>query len=367
MTQSWEQMNVQRRSVLLLGLTGASALALGRHDRARAAEAANGPGDSMVAAARALLDSLSAELRNRISFPFDGADRFRWHYVPHEMFPRKGVPLKELTLAQRKAAHALLRTALSSQGYLKATHIMQLESILAALEGAMPAGRFRRDPELYWLMLFGSPSREKPWGWRVEGHHLSLNFSAVTSELVASTPAFMGSNPAEVREGTAAGLRVLGAEEDLARVLLGSLDDGQRRRAVIETKAPQDIITANNRDVALREPTGLPASAMTEPQRNMLWELVAEYVENVQHDIARRQLDKIRQAGIDKIHFAWAGSLDRGKPHYYRLHGPTSLIEYDNTQNNANHIHAVWRDLQDDFGGDLLRKHYEASEHHRND
>ena len=255
--------------------------------------------------------------------------------------------------------------ALSTQGYLKATHIMQLEQILGELEQAMATGRFQRDPELYWFMLFGTPSREKPWGWRVEGHHLSLSFSAVTPELIATTPAFMGSNPAEVRRGAHAGLRILGAEEDLARALLASFDDSRRSRAIIETTAPQDIVTANRRDVTLRDPVGLPASAMTETQRGMLWQLVAEYVQNVQRDIANRQLEKIKHAGIDKLHFAWAGSLERGKGHYYRIHGPTSLIEYDNTQNNANHIHSVWRDLQDDFGGDLLRKHYEASEHHR--
>jgi Protein of unknown function (DUF3500) len=305
-------------------------------------------------------------LQAAVTIPFAGEDRFRWHYVPHEMFPRKGVHIKDMTVAQRKAAHTLLRSALSTQGYLKATHIMQLETVLGALEQAKAAAPFQRDPELYWFMLFGAPSRDKPWGWRVEGHHLSLSFSVVTSELIATTPAFMGSNPAEVPGGAYAGLRILAAEEDLARVLLASLDDSQRSRAIIETTAPRDIITENSRNVTLRDPVGLAASAMTETQRNVLWQLVAEYVQNTQRDIAHRQLEKIKHAGLDQVHFAWAGSLERGEAHYYRLHGPTSLIEYDNTQDNANHIHAVWRDLQDDFGGDLLRKHYEESAHHRN-
>jgi hypothetical protein len=330
-----------------------------------AGEATVSPGLPMVAAAQAFLNSFSPELQIQVTLPFEGEDRFRWHYFPQEMFARKGVNIKHMTDAQRKAAHALLRSALSTQGYLKATHIMQLETVLGAIERAGATGGMNRDPELYWLMLFGAPSREKPWGWRVEGHHLSLSFIAVTPELIATTPAFMGSNPAEVLGGPHAGLRILGAEEGLARALLLSLDDVQRSRAIIMHAAPQDIVTKAGRDVALRNPVGLPASEMTETQRDVLWQLMGEYVQNMRFDIAHRQLEKIEHAGFDNIHFAWAGSVERGNAHYYRIHGPTSLIEYDNTQNNANHIHTVWRDLEDDFGVDLLRKHYEESEHHK--
>ncbi len=365
MPQPPEQIDLDRGTALLLGLAGASALALGTDARVLAGEATGSPGFPMLVAAQAFLETLSPELQTQVTFPFEGEDRFRWHYVPQEMFPRKGVNIKDLTVAQRKAVHTLLRSALSSQGYLKATHIMQLERILGEIEKVMATGGFHRDPELYWLMLFGAPSRDKPWGWRMEGHHLSLNFSAITSELIATTPAFMGSNPATVPDGAAAGLRILGAEEDLARELLASLEESRRARAIIETTAPQDIVTENSRKVNLRAATGLPASAMTETQRGLLWRLIEEYVQNMQRDLAHMQLEKIKNAGIEKIHFAWAGSLERGKEHYYRVHGPTLLIEYDNTQNNANHIHAVCRDLEDDFGVDLLRKHYEESEHHR--
>lgn len=320
----------------------------------------------MVIAAQAFLNSLSPELRTQVTLPFEGEDRFRWHYFPQEMFARKGVNIKHMTDGQRKAAHALLRSALSTQGYLKATHIMQLETVLGAVERARTGGGMNRDPELYWLMVFGAPSREKPWGWRVEGHHLSLSFIAINQELMATTPAFMGANPAEVPGGANAGLRILGAEEDLARVLVLSLDDNQRARAVILNEAPPDIVTRADREVALRDPVGLPASAMTETQRSALWQLMAEYVQNARSDTAQRQLERIEHAGIGNIHFAWVGSMERGNAHYYRVHGPTSLIEYDNTQNNANHIHTVWRDLEDDFGGDLLRRHYEESAHHKN-
>ena len=354
--------DLDRRTLLLLGLTGAPALALGLDGVALADDATESPGLAMVAAAQAFLSSLSPKLRAQVTLPLEGDDRFRWHYFPQEMFARKGVKLKEMNPAQRSAAHVLLRSALSTQGYLKATQIMQLEKILGALEG----GGIDRDPELYSMMLYGAPSRDRPWGWRIEGHHLSLIFVAVKPDLIAMTPAFMGSNPAEVPAGPHAGLRILKAEQDLARSLLASLDESQRSRAVIMTDAPRDIITGNSRTVALRDPAGLAASDMTDSQREMLRELMGEYVQNMQPAIAQRQWEKIERAGFEAVHFAWAGSAERGQPHYYRVHGPTALIEYDNTQNGANHIHSVWRDPQDDFGVDLLRKHYATSAHHRN-
>jgi len=319
----------------------------------------------LVLAAREFLYVLSPELRARAVFPFEGEDRFNWHFVPHEMFKRKGVSIKEMTPEQRKAAHALLQSALSAQGYRKADQIMNMEKILREIEKRMGTNQFDRDPELYWFMIFGTPSNEAPWGWRVEGHHLSLNFSSVTHELVAVTPAFMGSNPARVPDGPHAGLRILGVEEDLARELLTSLDERQRARAILSNSAPSDIITGNSRKASLGEPVGLPVSEMTQGQRGLLMRLIAEYAQNMRHDLAPAQLEKITGAGVEKIHFAWAGGMEPGQPHYYRIHGPTLLIEYDNTQNHANHIHTVWRDLEDDFAVDLLRKHYEESEHHR--
>ena len=356
-----ERINLDRRTLLLLGLSGAPTLALGLDAIAQADDASASPGMAMLAAAQAFLNSLSPKLRAQVTLPLEGDDRFRWHYFPQEMFARKGVKLKDMNDAQRKSAHALLRSALSTQGYLKATQIMQLEKILGALEG----GGIDRDPELYSMMLYGAPSRDRPWGWRIEGHHLSLTFVAVKPDLIASTPAFMGSNPAEVLAGPHAGLRILKAEQDIARSLLASLDESQRLRAVIMTDAPRDIVTGNSRTVALQDPVGLAASAMTQSQRDTLRKLIGEYVQNMQPAIAQRQWERIERAGIDGIHFAWAGSGQHGQPHYYRVHGPTALIEYDNTQNGANHIHSVWRDLQDDFGVDLLRRHYATSEHHR--
>jgi hypothetical protein len=360
MKKSSTSIDLDRRTLLLLGLTGAPALALRVDGVALADDATENP-VAMLVAAQAFLNSLGPKLRTQVTLPLEGDDRFRWHYFPQEMFARKGVRLKDMNEAQRKAALVLLRSALSAQGYLKATQIMQLEKILGALEG----GGIDRDPELYSMMLFGTPSRDQPWGWRAEGHHLSLTFIAVKPDLIASTPAFMGSNPAEVPAGPHAGLRILKAEQDVARSLLASLDEGQRSRAVILTDAPRDIVSGNSRTITLSAPEGLASSAMTEGQRDMLRQLIGEYVQNMHPAIAQRQWERIERAGIEVIHFAWAGSAERGQPHYYRVHGPTVLIEYDNTQNGANHIHSVWRDPQDDFGVDLLRQHYATSEHHR--
>jgi hypothetical protein len=330
----------------------------------------NGPStpkhEDMVLAAQKFLEALGPGPGARAVFPFESEERFSWHFVPNEMYKRTGVSLKEMTIDQRKAAHALLRSALSSQGYLKVTSIMQLEAVLREIEDKAGTRRFDRDQELYWFRIFGTPSNDMPWGWSVTGHHLSLNFSSVTNELIATTPMFTGSNPAHVLEGSRAGLRILGGEENLARALLASLDESQRTRAIFSAIAPRDIYTENARKVNLEKPIGLPVSEMNENQRSLLMRLLAEYIQNLRPDLAHNKLEKIKNAGIEKIYFAWAGSAELGKEHYYRVQGPTLLIEYDNTQNNGNHIHAVVRDPEEDFGVDLLRKHYEESAHHQN-
>jgi hypothetical protein len=314
----------------------------------------------MVVAANHFLETLDPQLRAKASFPFDSDERFNWHFIPRERF---GVSLKEMNLQQRRAAHTLMRTALSTKGYLKATAIMSLEPILRALEHDRPDVEQVRDEEKYWFSIFGEPSADKPWGWRVEGHHLSLNFSSVDRSLVASLPAFFGANPAEVKSGPRAGLRVLAAEEDLARVIMASLTDAQKQQAVILVEAPRDIITAPGHQIDIGRPAGLPVTAMTDEQKSLLRQLVQEYAHNLRRDLASAELESIKHAGIDKIHFAWAGSLARGEGHYYRIHGPTFIIEYDNTQNDANHIHTVWHSMTNDFGHDLLRKHYEQNPH----
>jgi hypothetical protein len=316
---------------------------------------------SMAAAATKFLQGLTPEQRQQATFAFDGEERLRWHFVPAETYPRKGLLIRNMNAAQRALAHDLLKAGLSQRGYLTASAIMDLETILRALEA--PNGRLERDPEKYFFSIFGTPSAKETWGWRAEGHHMSLHFTIANGTMVASSPTFFGTNPAEVRDGDKKGLRILGAEEDAARALLQSLDAAQRTKAIVEATAPNDMITMANVNITPLSPTGLGADAMTAAQRDLLMKLVDVYTGKMAPDIAADRLAKLKQAGIEKIAFAWAGDTERGKKHYYRVQGPTFLVEYDNTQNNANHVHSVWRDFEGDFGRDLLRDHLRSVAH----
>lgn len=330
--------------VLYLGVAGAS--------RARA-------GAAMTASATQFLAALNEEQRARARFAFEDEERLNWHFIPR---PRKGLPLKEMTEAQRKLAEALLRTGLGDPGYVKVTTIIQLENVLKEIEkGSGPV----RDPELYYFSVFGDPGMKGRWGWRVEGHHISFNFTVVNGTMVATTPAFLGANPAEVREGPKTGLRVLAAEEDLARALVRSLDEKQQMQAIIEKTAPRDIISMNSQKANSLEPAGLSWSQMKPAQRKALENLIEVYLGRMPEDLASERRGKLKKSGMEKVHLAWAGGIAIREPHYYRIQGPTFLVEYDNTQNNANHIHSVWRDFDGDFGRDLLREHYQISPHGR--
>lgn len=312
-------------------------------------------GARMADAASAFLASLSAERRAEATFALDSEERFRFHFIPPESYARGGLRFRDMSADQRTRAEDLLRAGLSTRGFLTTRQIIELEGILRDLEG--PGRRLARDPDEYLMSIFGAPSRSGTWGWRFEGHHLSLHFTIVGGSAVASSPAFFGANPAEVREGPRRGLRPLGLEEDAARALVLSLDDAQRAIAVISDVAPRDIVTGAEVDIAPLSPTGISAERLTEPQRAMLMELVRAYTSHMADDVAAQRMARLERAGTDAIAFAWAGDVDRGAPHYYRVQGPTFLIEYDNTQNDANHIHSVWRDFDGDFGRDLLREH----------
>lgn len=304
--------------------------------------------DPMVAAARDFLSSLDAGQRERAAIPFDDAERRNWSFVPRE---RRGLPLQDMSDRQRQAAQALMRSALSSSGYLKATGIMELEGVLRDIENN-PG----RNPGLYCISVFGEPGAAA-WGWRVEGHHLSLNFSSVGGLGVATTPAFLGANPEQVLAGPRAGWRVLGQEEDLGRALVRSLDEEQRRQAVLSAEAPAEILYGPGHEPDLEHPSGLPWSAMNADQHELLWKLVQEYADNLRPDLARARMARISPGYADDLRFAWAGGMEPGQGHYYRITGKTFVIEYDNTQNGANHAHACWRDRDGDFGEDLLRQH----------
>lgn len=333
--------------------------------------AAGRSSDAMRGAAQKLMKSLEPSQLKQAAFPFESDELTHWHFIPTEMFPRKGLLMRDMNPQQRQLAHDLLKAGLSQRGYLTASSIMDLETVLKALEAAEraagpqpPRGQvLERDPGKYFISFFGTPSEKDSWGWRVEGHHVSLHFTVVNGTLVASSPQFFGSNPAEVREGPKKGLRILGAEEDAARALLQSLDAAQKTKAIINVTAPGDMLTMNTLDITPLDPSGLDAGAMTAAQRDLLMKLLDVYIGKMAGDIADDRLARVRKAGVEKITFAWAGETERGKKHYYRIQGPTFLVEYDNTQNDGNHIHSVWRDFNGDFGRDLLREHLKNSPH----
>jgi hypothetical protein len=310
----------------------------------------------MPAAAEAFLASLSADQRAAAHFSFGDDERLNWHFIPR---PRRGLPLRDMDEGQRELVRTLLRTGLSARGMRKVEDIISLEVVLREL-GGNPAVR---DPELYFVSIFGDPSGSGPWGWRFEGHHLSLNFTVVVGAPLAWAPAFLGANPAEVRRGSRAGLRALAEEEDLARALVRSLDDAQRRVAVVDVAAPSDILTGNALAVDPLEPGGIPITDLDPRQVDQLVRLLDEYLGRMSDELAASRRARIEASDLARITFAWAGSLAAGEPHYYRIQGPSFLVEYDNTQNDANHIHSVWRDFDGDFGRDLLRDHYAAHPH----
>jgi hypothetical protein len=312
----------------------------------------------MATAANAFVESLTPEQREKATFGFDAAERTRWHFIPTEMFARNGLTLKEMTAPQREKAQAMLKAGLSQRGYLTATTIMDLENVLRVIEAN---GQFARDPERYFFAVFGTPAERGAWGWRVEGHHISLNVTVVNGRFVEAAPVFFGSNPANVTSGPRAGTRALGTLEDPARALLGQFDAGQRAKAVIQSQAPNDILTMNTLAISPLGPAGLSASEMSADQRAALLRLIEAYTSLMADDLAADRMTRLRQAGLDKVAFAWAGEPEVGKKHYYRVQGPTFLIEYDNTQNNGNHVHSVWRDFANDFGRDLLREHLRSA------
>ena len=321
---------------------------------------------AMTTAAEKFLAGLTDEQKKKATFPLDTEERVRWNFIPTNMFPRQGLPIKEMSEPQRTLAHDLLKAGVGPHGYTTATTIMELEKILHAIENSGGrVGKQVRDPELYFFTIFGTPSAKMPWGWRVEGHHVSLHFSVGSNNAaVASTPSFFGSNPAEVREeGPKKGLRVLGPLEDSARTLLDSLDEAQKKSALIADAAPAEIVTNTALKFDPLTPAGIAAADLKPAQRELLTKVLESYTSQMADDIGAERLAKIRQAGFEKVTFAWAGPFERGKQHYYRIQGPTFLVEYDNSQNNGNHVHSVWRDFAGDFGRDLLREHVKSVAH----
>jgi hypothetical protein len=311
--------------------------------------------DAMTQPALAVLESFTEKQRRQAVYPFAAHERRDWHFVPRR---RPGVTLGDMQPTQQERVWALLRAGLSQQGVQKTRAVVDTEAILGELSG----NPGYRDASNYALVFFGDPAAGQPWGWRFEGHHLSLSFTIVPGQGVAVTPAFLGANPATVPESHAqAGFKALGTEEAEGFRLLNSLSAAQKSIVLIAAKSLGDILSGPGREASLTQPAGLAFAAMTAAQRQQAMTLIDTYVRNARPDVAQSELEKLTAAGIDTLHFAWAGSQTPGRPHYYRLHGPTLLIEYDNTQNGANHVHSVWHNPLSSFGQDLLQAHYQSA------
>ncbi len=323
--------------------------------------------DMMIDAAKAFLASLNSNQKPAAHFKMDNPDYETWHFVPDNNFiqahgyARNGLTYRDMIPEQRTLADALMAASLSKAGFIRAKTIMSLEEVLRIQENDTVG---RRDVELYHVSIFGDPSIEGIWAWRLEGHHISLHFLIKDGKLVSVSPTFFGSNPHEVREGPRKGIRVLGREEDLARELVRSLDEAGRKQAVIADKAYRDILTTYTTRAKLEgAPQGIPASQLSSEQYKMLLDLAAQYAMSFAPEQAEARTAKASATAKEDLYFAWAGSIEPGKGDYYRIQAPEFLIEYDNTQNRNNHSHSVWRDFKGDFGRDILAAHYEQFDH----
>ncbi|MEO2047840.1 MAG: DUF3500 domain-containing protein [Pirellulales bacterium] len=327
---------------------------------------AHEPAAEMSAAAERFLQSLDQQ-QDKAVYEFSHDQQKNWHFLPDKFIKpdgaRYGLPLEQMQPEQRALAYALVNTGLSHQGYLTTMTITSLEQILHDLENK----NLIRNPLLYYVTIFGKPGDQQAWGWRFEGHHLSINITIVGGKLFSVTPSFFGTNPAIVKQGKHQGLQTLDQEENIARELVTSLSDDQRKVAIISEKAPDDIITSEQRKVEASSFTpaqGIACQDLNQQQQQVLLKLVKAYAEKYRPEIVSQIHQQTKLFDLQDLHFAWAGSLQQGQGHYYRIQSPKFLFEYDNTQNNANHVHAVWREFNGDFGTDLLRQHYDA--HHNN-
>jgi hypothetical protein len=314
----------------------------------------------MFAAANTFLGALNAEQKKLATYPLTDAERENWNFVPIE---RHGLNFKKMTNEQYALGIALLRSGAGQAGVARVQAIMQLELVLKEIEKDTPAGR--RDPANYFITIFGEPTADKSWGWRFEGHHTAFNFTGVGGKHVFFTPSFLGSNPAEVRAGPRKGERVLGDEEDVGHALIQSLDAAQKKTAIFAEKAPTEIITTNKKRVSPLSPTGISAARLTPAQLERFYALIKVFTARWRPELAAETFAQFTAPGLDKLTFAWAGPTERGQgATYYRIQSPDFLIEFDNTQNNWNHIHTTVRAFKGDFGADLLAEHY-AKEHQK--
>jgi hypothetical protein len=314
----------------------------------------------ITTAVRTWLDVLDDAQQTQASFPFDTPERFVWAYTPG---PRKGLAIRDMRPDQRAASRAIIAATMSPRTAAEIDAIIALETILGELEQeGGRAGWTRRDPELYWFAVFGDPGSSMPWSWRIGGHHVAIHVTVADDRVVGSTPSFLGANPAVVLRGPRTGVRTLPGEEGLARTLLSELTPEERAAAVVDDVAPADILTGTGRVADVRSvPVGIRHADLGASRKAGLERLIRHYVERMRPEVAEAAWERVAAAGLGDATFAWAGSDAPGRGHYYAVRGPRFIIEYDNTQNGANHIHAVWRDLDNDWGEDGLAEHLAAA------
>lgn len=309
--------------------------------------------------AKIFISTLTPEQRQSAVLPFFKFSPPEWHFFPASMLPRPGVFIKDLDIVQKAKLDDFIREYLSMSGYRRTKEIMELENVLRELQPQNP----HRIPENYSIAVYGTPHPDSVWAWTLEGHHLSLHFTVVKDK-TSFAPFFFGTNPAEVKEGPSKGKRVIAAEEDIAFEFMHSLTPEQSQKAIFQATAFKEIVTANATQVSPLDPAGIAIGELQATQKDILLKLLNIYLSSMRNDLALKRFERIQSEDLDAMRFGWAGAVEKGKPHYYRIQGKTFLIEFDNIQNDANHIHIVWRDFDGDFGRDLLREHYMTSDHH---
>ncbi|MBA4853831.1 DUF3500 domain-containing protein [Emticicia sp. BO119] len=331
---------------------------------------------SLVVATNQFLNTLNAEELKKTTYDFKDTLRHKWTNLPVGLVPRPGIQYGSLSDNSRLAFHRVLSAALSSQGYLKTTSIMALDDILNALyQESFDKGRINGEmlKEMqnlkwghgnYYISVWGKPAANSVWGLNFGGHHIALNITA-DGPHVSMSPYFIGTDPAEVKFGKYSGLRVLSKEEDFGFMLINSFSELQKSVAILKQNVPEDIITSPQGSQRITNYYGIAAQQFDEAQKTILKLLIQEYTHNFEHTKAHQLIEKIMHSGIEKVYFAWIGSLENNKPHYYIINGPDFMIEYDNAgfDNDGNHIHAILREKGNEFGEDLLKQHYLQSKH----
>jgi len=305
------------------------------------------------------INSLNSEQKERAFKAFDYGYKENWHYLPGTSWFRTGLRLDALEDTQKAMVYELLSASLSESGYDKTKRIIDLENVLFEIEGENDI----RNPDYYFIEFFGNPKSDSLWAWTFQGHHLAFHFSVVNGK-TSIAPRFMGANPAMIPEGPRKGERTLHREEDLGFELINALTPEQRKKAIFSERAFHDVVTLNSIEVGPLTPVGIRFNALNLAQQSVLMQLINEYISVMPAELAEKRIENLKQEELDDILFGWAGATEPGTGHYYRVQGTSFLIEFDNTQGNANHIHSVWRDFEGDFGRDLIREHYLSSDHH---